>query len=465
MMDTRQNLEQIIIGSCLIDPKGFTLIKETLQVNDFHLPEHALVYACFASLTEKRVPIDLVTLFQELKSRGENYDLNYIMDLNQKVGTASNIEYHARILKQYSLGDKLSNILNESSFKAKDERYDVFETIDETQNKLNALNLSFARSKMSDFTTIAKETLGSMQESLKNPQEATGIMTGIHALDERLKGLNAPDVTVIAAGVGEGKSTLALQIALNIAKQNIPVAFFSLEMKAKQLMYKIFSGIIDEQITTVRQGKIADDKYAKLAEFIGSNSEMPLYLEDNGGLSLNDLIATARYLVSMKGIKVIIIDYLQLMSTVGCGMKFASRELEVSHMTREVKRLAMDLNISIIELSQFSRMEKGTKRLYAKSDLRESGSIEANADNILAIYRPSEHGGEQIAGLENYHPYPDEFAVIQVLKQRLGKVGMFPINFNGAFNRFEEIEGQAISSNTSVSINGSNYRNNDQYPF
>lgn len=442
-MDTRLNLEQVILGACLLVKTSYTQICDTIKANDFSLPDHIEIYKAFELLNEDKNPIDILTVYQKLSSIGSKVTAVYLSELTGKVGTAENLEYHSRVLKQYSLSQKLTGILNESCLKAIDNSNDVFDTIDEIQTRIHELNLSFVRNKLNDFATLSKSAIDAMSEAKENPSKAKGIMTGIRALDEKLHGLNAPDVTVIAAGVGEGKSTLALQIAHNIAKQKIPVAFFSLEMKGIQLMYKLFSGVAEEQITAIRRGAILPEKMEKIANYIAENNSMPLYVEDNGSLSISDFIATSKYLVSMKGVKVIVLDYVQLMSS---GKKFASRELEVSYMTREVKRLAMELNISIIELSQFSRLERGVKRMYAKSDLRESGSIEANADNILAIYRPSEHGVTEIAGLESYYPLKENFAVIQVLKQRLGKIGMFPINFNGAFNRFEEIDNTILNS-------------------
>ena len=283
-----------------------------------------------------------------------------------------------------------------------------------------------------------------MKVNAEEKRDIPGLATGFKELDNTLGGLSAPDLTIIAAGTGEGKTSLALNIAGNIAKTD-PVAFFSLEMSAEQLVWKFFAGLIEKPIRQIRMGQLTPHEWEVLEKGIALIKQKEFYIKDKGGLEINDFKNSARELVRKKKVKAIFIDYLQLMKV--SGKKLGTREQEVSHISHELKALAMEFEIPIVALSQLNRSSSGSQRLYQVSDLRESGAIEQDADNILFIFNPKKHpktkvlnpsGSERVFG-------PNE-VILQVEKCRLGDTGQVPLNFIGVAQRFEDIDKESPMS-------------------
>jgi replicative DNA helicase len=429
------DLEITVLGSIMLEQPAFNRISIILTANDFYNESHKIIFKSFEQLAAKNKPIDLMTVIEQIR---ENNELEicggplYISQLTNHVSSTANLEYHSTIVKQKSDHRRFIQLLSETQIKAWDGQTDIYDLIKSSQSDIDNLVLG---KNNTDLIHVGKTAIKVYEETEKlknNPQETIGLKSFSKEINKKLMGYAAPDLIVVAARPGEGKSTFALEEALNIAENNEPVLFFSLEMKDKQLLYKILSQKANIEVLRIRSGHISENELTEIAYHSQNLQTTPLYFAD-GINQLQDIKSISRRSVKNNGIKFIVIDYLGLISH---EIQGANREQIVSDISKQLKQLAIELNVPIMLLSQLSRPTKGvTIKPPTLFDLKESGGTESNADVVLFIFRPEYWGISNVSGWDEI--FNERMALLDVAKQRLGNTGQFLIGWNGQFSRFE----------------------------
>jgi len=436
------DLEEVTLGAMLIDKKGVDEVVDILTPEAFYKEAHGYIFDAIYNLFENGEPIDLLTVSDELKKKkllekvGGDY---YLVQLTQKVSSSAHIEFHARIILQKFIQRSLIRISNEIINEAYDESTDVFDLLDSAESKLYDVtegNIKTSTETAKNLVIQAKRRI----EEISNKEGLSGVPSGFDDLDKLTSGWQASDLVIVAARPGMGKTALTLSMARNIAVgQNIPVAFFSLEMSSVQLITRLISSETGLSSDKLRTGSLATHEWEQLNVKVKSLEQAPLFIDDTPSLSIFDLRAKARRLASQHGIKLIIIDYLQLM-TAALNHKGGNREQEISTISRNLKALAKELDIPVIALPQLSRAVEtrtGSKRPLL-SDLRESGAIEQDADIVSFIYRPEYYGIEEWDD-EERSPTAGQAEFI-VAKHRNGAADTIKLKFIGELGRFENLE-------------------------
>ena len=374
---------------------------------------------------------------KNLKNVGGEF---YLIELSQKVSSSAHIEHHARIIQQKFIQRKLIQISNEVINKAYDESTDVLDLLDQAESKLYDVTQGHLKKSSVSAEDLVREAKKKIDEISKQ-DGLSGVSSGFDKLDKITSGWQPSDLIIIASRPGMGKTALSLSMARNIAiDHKIPVAFFSLEMSAIQLITRLISAETGLKSDILRTGKLAPHEWQQLNNQITDLESAPLFIDDTPSLTIFELRAKARRLVSSNDIKVIIIDYLQLMH-LGSSTKTGNREQEISIISRNLKALAKELNVPVIALSQLSRAvetRSGSKRPIL-SDLRESGAIEQDADIVSFIYRPEYYG------MENWDddmqtPSQGQGELI-IAKHRNGALGNVRLKFTAELGKFEDIDG------------------------
>ena len=389
----------------------------------------------------------------------------YVIELSSHVASSAHIEYHAHILAQKYMARQLISFASVVETKAFDDTVDVDELMQETESSLFELSQKNLRQDYTQVDPVVKEAIKILQKAAENKGELTGVPTGYRKLDEITAGWQASDLVIIAGRPAMGKTAFALSLAKNIAVDyNIPIAFFSLEMNNVQLVNRLISNVCEVEGRKILNGQLDDEEWKRLDANVGKLQNSPIYVDDTAGMSIFELRTKARRLVREKGVKVIMIDYLQLMNA--NGARFGSRQEEVSTISRSLKGLAKELNIPILALSQLNRTVENRDGLDGKrpqlSDLRESGAIEQDADMVLFVHRP-----------EYYHIYQDDhgndlrgMAQVIIAKHRKGATGDVTLTFKGAFTRFENPDESRMSNAGDIGgeIVGSRLNGGDDVP-
>ena len=437
------DLEEAVLGAMLIDEKGVNEIIELLSPEVFYKKSHQLIYESIERLFRESEPIDLLTVSADLK-KNKNFESAggdfYLINLSQKVSSSAHIEFHSRIILQKYIQRKLITISNEIIQKSYNESTDVMDLLDEAESKLYDVaqgNIKTSTESAQNLVIRAKTRI----EEIAKQDGLSGVSTGFEKLDALTSGWQPSDLVIIAARPGMGKTALALSMARNISvKQNIPVAFFSLEMSSVQLITRLISSETGLSSDKLRTGKLADHEWQQLNIKVSDLESAPLFIDDSPSLTIFELRAKARRLASSHGIKLIIIDYLQLMN-IGSSNKAGNREQEISTISRNLKALAKELDIPVIALSQLSRAVEtrgGTKRPIL-SDLRESGAIEQDADIVSFLYRPEYYGiNEWDDEMKTPSEGQGEFIVA---KHRNGALDSIKLKFIPNLGKFEDLGG------------------------
>ena len=436
------DLEEAVLGAMLIDKKGVDEVIDLLQPEAFYKTAHQYIFESIFNLFQNSQPIDLLTVSADLRKKGK-LDVAggdfYLIQLTQKIASSAHIEFHARIILQKYIQRSLIRISNEIIESSYKESIDVFDLLDEAESKLYDVsqgNIKRSSDTAQNLVMLAKKKI----EEIANQEGLSGVSTGFQKLDDLTSGWQPSDLIIIAARPGMGKTALTLSMARNIAvTKQIPVAFFSLEMSSVQLITRLISAETGLSSEKLRTGKLADHEWKQLNVKVGNLEKAPLFIDDTPALSIFDLRAKARRLASQHGIKLIVVDYLQLM-TAGSSNKPGNREQEISTISRNLKSLAKELEIPVIALSQLSRAVEtrgGTKRPQL-SDLRESGAIEQDADIVSFIYRPEYYGIEEWDD-EDQSPSAGQAEFI-VAKHRNGGLDNIRMKFVGNLGKFEDLE-------------------------
>ena len=435
-------LEEAVLGAMLIDKKGVDEVIDLIQPEVFYKATHQTIFEAIFQLFQDSQPIDLLTVSSELRKKGKLESVGgefYLVQLSQRVASSAHIEFHARIILQKFIQRSLIKISNEIIESAYKESTDVFDLLDEAESKLYDVTQGNIKKSSESAQNLVLEAKKKIEEISKQ-DGLSGVSTGFEKLDKLTSGWQPSDLIIIAARPGMGKTALTLSMARNIAvTKQIPVAFFSLEMSSIQLITRLISSETGLSSEKLRTGKLADHEWQQLNVKVTDLEKAPLFIDDTPSLSIFDLRAKARRLASQHGIKLIVVDYLQLM-TAGTSNKSGNREQEISTISRNLKALAKELDIPVIALSQLSRAVEtrgGTKRPML-SDLRESGAIEQDADIVSFIYRPEYYNIDEWDDDERT-PSQGQAEFI-VAKHRNGGLDNIRLKFIGHLGKFEDLD-------------------------
>nr|WP_321245558.1 replicative DNA helicase [uncultured Psychroserpens sp.] len=436
------DLEEVVLGAMMIDKKGVDEVIDILSVDAFYKDAHKHIFESIFKLFENSEPIDLLTVSSQLK-KDAKLDLIggdfYLISLTQRVSSSAHIEFHARIILQKYIQRSLIKISNEIIEEAYDETKDVFDLLDTAEAKLYEVTQGNVKKSTESAQSLVIQAKKKIEE-ISNKEGMSGIPTGFTKLDRLTSGWQPSDLIIIAARPGMGKTAFTLTMARNVAvDSNIPVAFFSLEMSSVQLITRLISSETNLSSEKLRTGKLEKHEWEQLNVKVKTLEKAPLFIDDTPSLSIFDLRAKARRLASQYGIKMIMIDYLQLM-TAGGSQKGGNREQEISTISRNLKALAKELAIPVIALSQLSRAveTRGGSKRPLLSDLRESGAIEQAADIVSFIYRPEYYKIDEWDDDER-SPTEGQGEFI-VAKHRNGGLESIRLKFIGHLGKFDNLD-------------------------
>ncbi len=431
-----QNLEaeQSILGGILLDNQALNAVLEILTQTDFYSDAHRKIFASIVDLSNRNEPADLITLsniMKDQKKLDQVGGISYLASLVDNVGSAANISYYARIVKEKSTLRRMIEAATEILNRSYDVGMDVDQMLDQAEHAIFEISENKIRPSFSPMREILKSSFQTIEKLYANKELITGVATGFDNLDDITSGLQKSDLIIVAGRPSMGKTAFALNIAQNAALlTGIPVAVFSLEMAKEQLVMRMLAAEARVDSQRLRKGFLGETDWPKLTAAAGRLSDAPIYIDDTPAITVIEMKAKARRLKAENGLGLIVIDYLQLMR--GSAYK-DSREQEISEISRSLKALAKELSVPVIALSQLNRkVEDRTNRRPMMADLRESGAIEQDADVIAFIYRD-----------EVYNKSEDNtekgIAEIIIGKQRNGPTGIVKLAFQEKYTRFENL--------------------------
>ena len=441
-----RELEEAVLGALMLEKDAYSIVSEILKPECFYEKAHEKIYAAIVDLALSQRPVDMLTVTEQLKKRGELEDVGgpfYISQLTSKVASSAHIEYHARIIAQKYLARELISFTAMIQGKAFDETLDVEDLMQEAEGKLFEISQRNVKKDVTQINPVIKDAMEMLQKAALQKEGLSGLRTGFEGLDKMTSGWQNSDLIIIAARPAMGKTAFVLSMAKNMAVNfNTPVALFSLEMSNVQLVNRLIVNVCEIPGEKIKSGRLESYEWEQLDFKIKELYDAPIFVDDTPSLSVFELRTKARRLVREHGIKCIIIDYLQLMNA--SGMNFGSREQEVSTISRSLKGLAKELNIPIIALSQLNRGVEARQGVEGKrpqlADLRESGAIEQDADMVCFIHRPEYYkiytsaDGSDLRGM----------AEIIIAKHRNGAVGDVRLRFIGQYTRFQNPEDDMV---------------------
>ncbi len=435
-------VEQSVLGAMLIEREAIPKVIEILPEDSFYSGKHTRIYVAMLSLFERGNPVDLITLSDELKRRGELDETGgvyYLTELTTQVASAANVEYHARIIAEKALLRGMIETMTKLIGHAYDPSADAFELLDQAEGDIFRISDTQLRKSASSMNEVLKDTLSRLESIHGREGGITGVPSGFSRLDQMTGGWQNSDLIIIAARPSMGKTAFALAAARNAAlhpEHPAGVAIFSLEMSAQQLAQRLLTSEARVDAQAARTGRLRDEDWPKLARAAGRLSAAPVFIDDTPGLTVLELRAKCRRLKAEHDIGLVVLDYMQLMH--GSGLhKNSNREQEIAHISRSLKSLAKELDVPVLALSQLSRAveTRGGDKRPQLSDLRESGSIEQDADVVAFIYRAERYG---ISVDENGNS-TEGLAEIIVGKQRNGPIGDVTLAFAKQHARFENL--------------------------
>ncbi len=438
------DLEEAVLGAMMIDKKGVEEVIDMLQPDAFYKDAHKNIFEAIFQLFTDSQPIDLLTVSAQLKKNAK-LDISggdfYLIQLTQKISSSAHIEFHSRIILQKYIQRSLIRISSEIIEESYDETTDVFDLLDKAESKLYEVtqgNIKRSSETAQSLVLQAKKRI----EEIAKQEGLSGVATGFEKLDKITSGWQPSDLVIIAARPGMGKTAFVLSMARNVAIDfGHPVALFSLEMSSVQLITRLISSETGLSSEKLRTGKLEKHEWEQLSIKVKNLEKAPLFIDDTPSLSIFDLRAKARRLSSQHGIKLIIVDYLQLMTAGGSsGKGVGNREQEISTISRNLKALAKELAVPVIALSQLSRAveTRGSSKRPLLSDLRESGAIEQDADIVSFIYRPEYYKIDEWDDDEQ-SPTAGQAEFI-IAKHRNGSLENIRLKFIGNLGKFDNLE-------------------------
>lgn len=425
--------EQAVIGSMLTDQEAVYAAIERLKPEDFYRKDNKQIYTAILNIYNKAEPIDIITLKAELSSMGKLDavgGLEYIVELPEKVPTTANVDRYIKIVEEKSLLRNLIRAANEILSSGYAQEDDVENIVDHAEKKIFDVMQKKSQKGYTTIKDVLVESFTKLEELYNQKEHITGVPTGFAELDKKTAGLHGSELILIAARPAMGKSAFALNIGSYAAtRANVPVAIFSLEMSKEQVGNRILCSEALVDSNNVRTGELNDEELGKLAETSGELSQAPIYIDDTPGISVMEIRAKCRKLKLEKNIGLVIIDYLQLIQ--GSG-KTSSREQEIAEISRSLKILAKEIEVPVIALSQLSRaVEARPDHRPMLSDLRESGSIEQDADIVMFLYRDDYY---------NEDSEKKNIAEVIIAKQRAGSTGTVELAWLGKYTKFANLE-------------------------
>ncbi len=425
--------ERSVLGAILLDNHALNAAIELLRPEDFFLDQHRRLYHRMIALGERQRAIDLVTLAEELERSGELEAAGgaaYLALLVDGVPRVSHVEHYAQIVKEKATLRNLIHTADVIQQEALDAERDADEILDRAETLVFQLAEDRLRAGLVGVKEVVRESIPRLERMLNEGRQITGLATGYRQLDQLTSGLQASELVILAARPSMGKTALALNIAEHVAvAQRQPVAIFSLEMSKESLLMRFLASFARLDMHRFRTGRLTSEESRKMMEALNQLSEAPLSIDDSGSATVMEIGAKARRMKKDKGLAIVIVDYLQLVSARG---RFGNRNEEVSSISRSLKALAKDLQVPVLVLSQLTRAPEREDRDPQLADLRESGAIEQDADVVLFINRPNFYKAE----------LPEEDrrkAKLMVRKQRNGPTGDLQYVFFERFTRFEEV--------------------------
>lgn len=431
-----QNLdaEKSLLGAVLIDEETLADISEHVTAKDFYEKRHGIIYDAIMRLYEKHQPVDLLTLTDELKRKKELDTIGgsaYLTELTNYVPTSAHAEAYAELVAQKAVRRRLIRASGEISELGYDEETTTQELLEKAEAELFSVSDQSLKQDLVSIESILTESFDRMEELHRNKGVLRGVRTGYRDLDNMTAGFQKSDLIILAARPAMGKTTLVTNLAYNVATvAKLPVLFFSLEMSKEQLVDRMLSDASGVDAWNIRTGNLTDDDFSKISEAMGELAEAPIYIDDTPGLSVLEMRTKARRAMHEHPLGLIIIDYLQLMQ--GSGRGDGNRVQEVSEISRGLKLIARELNVPVIALSQLSRsVESRSPQIPQLADLRESGSIEQDADIVMFIYREA-----------YYNPETERENITDLIiaKHRNGPTGKVELYFHPETLRFVSID-------------------------
>lgn len=425
--------EQSVLGSMILDKNAIVTATEILRPNDFYKEAHREIYESILDIHNRDEPVDLITLSEELKKRNTLDAIGgilYLADLSEAVSTTANIRFYCEIVEEKSILRRLITASNEIIAKGYEADEDINIIIDAAEKKIFDITQKRNREGLDPIKEVLLESFSRIEQMSQNKSNITGLTTGFLDLDQKTSGLQKSDLVLVAARPSMGKTAFSVNLAVNSAlKGDASVAIFSLEMSKEQLVQRMLSSESHVELQKIINGRLNEDDWPKLLRAMGPLSQAKVFIDDTPGITLMEMKAKCRKLKIEKGLDLIMIDYLQLMSGEG---RNENRQQEISAISRGLKGLAKEMDCPVVALSQLSRApEIRSDHRPILSDLRESGAIEQDADIVMFLYR------------DDYY-YPDSekknIGEVIIAKHRNGPTGTVELVFMGEYTKFLNME-------------------------
>jgi len=438
------DLEESVLGALMLEKNALTAVIEYLRPEHFYTEQHKEIYQAITDLFKASEPVDMRTVVAQLRKNGKLELVGgayYIAELTSKVSSAANIEYHSRIIIEMAIKRDLIQISSQVQHAAYEDTTDVFDLLDRTEQSIFAISDSNLRKNYDTMKSLMFRAVTELQKRKEHKDGLTGVPSGFTKLDRILSGWQRSDLIIIAARPGMGKTAFVVSALRNAAVDfNHPVAIFSLEMASLQLVNRLISAEAELESEKIKRGNLAEFEWQQLVHRTNRLSTAPIFIDDTPALSILELRAKCRRLKAEHNIQLIVVDYLQLMK----GDSQGNREQEIASISRALKGIAKELDVPVIALSQLSRgvETRGGDKRPQLSDLRESGSIEQDADIVMFLYRPEYY---KIPVDEEGLP-TNGLAEVIVAKHRNGSLDTVKLKFIGKYTKFADFDGPPSGS-------------------
>jgi replicative DNA helicase len=441
------DLEEAVLGALMLEKNALNAVVEFLKPEHFYKEAHQEIYSAILTLFKASEPVDMRTVVHQLRKNAkleliEGNGAYYIAELTSKVSSAANIEYHARVIIEMAIKRNLIEIASQIHHDAYEDTTDVFELLDKTEQSVFEISDSNLRKNYDNMRNLMARAIQELQLLKDHKDGLTGVPSGFTALDRMTSGWQKSDLVIIAARPGMGKTAFVVSAMRNAAVDfKIPVAIFSLEMASIQLVNRMISAEAELEGEKIKRGNLADHEWTQLVHKTSRLSSAPVFIDDTPALTILELRAKCRRLKAEHGIQLIIIDYLQLMR----GDSAGNREQEIASISRALKGIAKELSVPVLALSQLSRSveTRGGDKKPQLADLRESGSIEQDADIVMFLYRPEYY---KITVDEEGLPTQGMGEVI-IAKHRNGSTGSVKLKFIGKYTKFADFDAPSSFDN------------------
>ncbi len=455
------DLEEALLGAVMLEKDALTNVIDILKAESFYRDAHVRIYGAIQKLFSRSEPVDILTVTQELKKSGELEIVGgayYITQLTNRVASAANAEFHARIIAQKYIQRELIRISTDTINDAYEEGSDIFDLLDRAEQNLFGIVQGNIRKNYDKMSTLIKQAIEQIEKAREKQDGLSGVPSGLTSLDRITSGWQNSDLVIIAARPAMGKTAFVLTVARNAAVEfKHPVAIFSLEMSSLQLVTRLISSESELTGDKIKKGQLEEHEFQQLNAKTSKLAEAPLFIDDTPGLSIFELRAKARRLKEQHNIQLLVVDYLQLMTAGNEGR--GNREQEISSISRSLKGLAKELNIPVLALSQLSRAveTRGGDKRPQLSDLRESGAIEQDADMVIFLHRPEYYG---LTEFSDGAPATGAAEII-IAKHRNGPIDSARVKYIGNYTKFIDLD--ALDSSLDYGTSSSSMMPNEDF--